>query len=360
LAEARVVELVSVVNPETGRHVKGTRLLEEWSWREGTENNTVIKCTPSHIEQVVAQRKEPVITSVLDNISREDYLNIPDVNNFISWLEKRLDTPREFEHHYYLVKAKQQWHCTCLYEAYEKYWWPYNMTCPIQGTKVSGSGILDSFNYIKVLAELLRTSVLENDVNLVRKSALAMLSWGGVLNGNRERIVDMGEDVCNYFRRVKESMSLSETRLGNHDGIFINSGFTKLYFLLVDDFIMYDGRVGAALGLLGRLYSEEIGLEKIPRTIEFSFGKGKESRGKQLTGNRRNPSKGNYKLPEFSGDRNRHINDNIKASWLLKTLADKTTSRFALLPQGPLLNERLTAIQSALFMIGYDVRSDRI
>jgi hypothetical protein len=155
---------------------------------------------------------------------------------------------------------------------------------------------------------------------------------------------------------VFESLNLSDTHLGNHEGI-INSGFTKLYALLIDNFIMYDGRVGAALGLLGRLYAEEMGLEKIPQAIEFSFGSGKVSVGKQLAGNRRNPSKGRYKLSEFSGNHYRHINDNIKASWLLKALADKTTSRFALLPQGPLLNERLTAIQSALFMIGYDVRS---
>jgi hypothetical protein len=119
---------------------------------------------------------------------------------------------------------------------------------------------------------------------------------------------------------------------------------------------MYDGRVGVAMGLLGRLYSEELGLEKIPKEIEFSFGGGKVSGGKQLTGNRRSPSKGNYKLPEFAGNHYRHINDNIKASWLLKALADNTKSRFALLPQGALLNERLTAIQAALFMIGYDVR----
>jgi hypothetical protein len=57
-----------------------------------------------------------------------------------------------------------------------------------------------------------------------------------------------------------------------------------------------------------------------------------------------------------TGKPNRHLDNNIKASWLLKDLADGTSSRFTHLSQNPPLNERLTAIQSALFMIGYDVR----
>ena len=144
--------------------------------------------------------------------------------------------------------------------------------------------------------------------------------------------------------------------LGNHENIFMNSGFTKLYFLLVDDFIMYDGRVGAALGLLGRMYAEEAGFEKIPPEIEFSFGSGKTSPKRQKNGDRRNPSTEKYKLPSFNGRPDRQLNDNIKACWLIKELADKTESRFSLLPQDSPLNERMTAIQSALFMIGYDVR----
>ena len=37
----------------------------------------------------------------------------------------------------------------------------------------------------------------------------------------------------------------------------MNSGFTKIYSLYIDDFIIYDSRVGAALGFLVRCYCEE-------------------------------------------------------------------------------------------------------
>jgi len=48
-----------------------------------------------------------------------------------------------------------------------------------------------------------------------------------------------------------------------------------------------------------------------------------------------------------------------KASWLLKELANNTLSRFKELDQHTPLNRRLTALQLALFMIGYGVRTFR-
>jgi hypothetical protein len=203
------------------------------------------------------------------------------------------------------------------------------------------------------LSGVLRSSLQKNDVELVQKSAIVMLAWGGVLNKNQERLAEMGDGICDYFSRAREILNLSETRLSNHEGIIINAGFTKLYSLILDDFIMYDSRVGAALGLMGRLFAEDKGLVSIPPAIEFSFGSGRVS-GEQHR-DRRDPSHGRYRFPRFNGNSKLHLNDNIKASWLLKSVADNTASRFALLPQEGLLDERLTAIQAALFMIGYDV-----
>lgn len=294
--------------------------------------------------------------TVGDYSKKSDHLGNRDVNEFIKWLESKLDTPGSLNHQYYQVKSRRDFNSSCLYEAYEQYWWPYRMNYPENGEQVSGGSFSDSFKHLTKLAEMFRSSVQNENEELTRKCALSMLAWGGVLNKNRERLEEMREGVCDYFQQVQERLNLSAVCLGNHDDIIINSGFTKLYFLLVNDFIMYDGRVGAALGLLGRLYAEENGLETIPEAIEFSFGRGKTSGSKKQGENRRNPSSERHRLPEFTGKPYRHLNDNIKASWLLKELANRTSSRFALLPQNPPLNKRLTAIQSALFMIGYDVR----
>ena len=275
------------------------------------------------------------------------------VKGFSNWLESKLDGASSFSHGYYLKLARQNWRCGSLYDAYKSYWRRFNAFCPVANRWISGASIQECFEFLTRLAKAFRESVRINDIVLSRKCSFSMLKWGGVERGNQERINGMGEDVCAHFRDIQEQLDLSSVRLSKNHGIHINSGFTKLYFLLIDDFMMYDGRVGAAMGLMVRKFCEENDLYQIPRLLQFSYGPGRESGG---SSNRRDPSLGGYQFSKFSFNPRRHLQDNIKASWLLKAVADNTKSRFSRLPQDLPLNERLTALQSALFMIGYDVR----
>ena len=357
LADAGIVEIVQVINPDTGRWLKGSRLLNDWCWGKVDEYKAVVKDVA-----LDAQRNDLVRPTFPEKPTAEvslnmyDYLNCREVRRFISWLESKIDGNGAFNHRYYLKKAGRQWSCSCLFNAYQSYWWPFNVHCPVSGNKFKGTGPAESFAFLTRLASAFRQGVCEGDVDTTRRCALAMLEWGGVLNKNRERIEEMGKGVCEYFEGVSERLNLSKVKLGENYGMHIhmNSGFTKLYFLLVDNFIIYDGRVGAAMGLLARKYCEEMNLPQIPSTLLFSFGRGKEAGPYTPGPNRRDPSRGSYQFPEFTGDRWRHLHDNIKASWLLKEVADHTKSQFGQLLQDPPLNERLTAIQSALFMVGYD------
>ena len=117
---------------------------------------------------------------------------------------------------------------------------------------------------------------------------------------------------------------------------------------LIDDFIIYDGRVGAASGLLVRKYCEEKGLKTIPIELLFAYGNSKENTvGVQ---NRRNPSQGIYKFPLLIANK-KHTENNIRANWILKEILSKSISKFNTIePQ-----TKLGAFESALFMIGYDV-----
>ena len=286
-------------------------------------------------------------------MNKEIYLADRKVKEFVRWLESKLDGPGSFPHSYHLKWARRNWSCSCLYDAYKSYWWRFSTFCPVANRQVSGASLQESFEFLTRLAKAFRESVRTNDIVLARKCAFSMLKWGGVEKGNRERINGMGEDVCAHFRDIQEQLDLSTVRLNENHGIHINSGFTKLYFLLIDDFMMYDGRVGAAMGLMVRRFCEENDLYQIPRLLQFSYGPGRES---GRASNRRDPSLGGYQFSKFSFNPRLHLQDNIKASWLLKAVADNTKSRFSRLSQDSPLNERLNALQSALFMIGYDVR----
>lgn len=288
-------------------------------------------------------------------MNKEVFLADRYVKGFSNWLELKLDESGSFPHGYYLKVDRRNWSCSCLYEAYKSYWWRFTAFCPVTKRWISGTSSQESFEYLSHLAKAFRASVHDNDNDLACKCALSMLKWGGVEKSNKERIIGMGEDICDIFRYAQGQLNLSTVRLKQDHGVHINSGFTKLYFLLIDDFIMYDGRVGAALGLMVRNFCEENDLFQIPATLKFSFGSGRGSSG---SGNRRDPSLGRYQFSHLSFNPRQHLRDNIKASWLLKAVADNTGSRFSQLPQAQPLNERLTALQAALFMIGYDVRCD--
>lgn len=337
------------------------------AWLNGKQRekiNQLVKVDPTEVLPRTERKELPVQATSNKRPSvyykkgyyREDYLKEKSVQDFSDWLDSKFDPAGVFNHSFYLAKAKLHWQCRSLYEAFENYRWEYNIYCSLNSNQAKGSSFKESFKYMEDLAGTLRSAVRNGNNPLAIKASLSMLAWGGVLAWNQERIEQLGSQICNYFTYVQESLDLQKVSLQFQNDIHINSGFTKLYFLLVDDFVMYDGRVGAALGLLGRLYAEETGLAAIPDPVKFSFGSGKVAAPNNKV-NRRNPSTNKYKLPEFGGNRVRHLTDNIKASWLLKAIADRTSSRFSLLPQDPPLNMRLTAIQSALFMVGYDVIS---
>ena len=354
LAECSIVKIVKVVNPDTGRLIKGTRLLDEIFWGKDSVPAIALEFkTFTKTKGDVLKSSPGGKTKKVGQINKELYLASKDVIDFISWFESKLNGANSFSHSYYLKLDRRNWRCSCFYDAYKSYWWRFNTFCPVTNRWVSGTSLQESFEYLTRLAKSFRKSIRDNNTALARKCALSALKWGGVEKGNRERIIGLGKDICAHFRDIQEQLDLSSARLNENQGIHINSGFTKLYFLLIDDFMMYDGRVGAAMGLMVRKFCEENDLYQIPRLSQFSYGPGRESRG---SSNRRDPSLGHYQFSQFSFNPRRHLQDNIKASWLLKAVADNTKSRFSRLPQDPPLNERLTALQSALFMIGYDVR----
>ena len=122
----------------------------------------------------------------------------------------------------------------------------------------------------------------------------------------------------------------------------MNSGFSKIYSLLVDGFPIYDSRVACALASLVRLFCEEPGHEReeVPSLLAFGTIRG---RG----GQNRNPSCGQLDFPKIDGNPHGYAQSNVMAAWLLDALS----------AQPPFSGERepQRALQSAMFMIGYEV-----
>ena len=123
----------------------------------------------------------------------------------------------------------------------------------------------------------------------------------------------------------------------------MNSGFSKIYSLLIDGFPIYDSRVACALASLVRLFCEESGRSEVPEQLGLGLPP-------SYLGKARDPSCGSlvFRRTWTPGS---YARSNVMAAWLLDALAATP----------PFSRERdpRHAIQSALFMIGFNVYQER-
>lgn len=284
-------------------------------------------------------------------MKKEEFFKEKHVRGFVEWLEHHLEGEMGFVHGYHVKKTRKPWSCTSLYHAYEAYAWPFRHV-EEDGTLLRGENLSETRALLQGFRARLKEAVDGEDPDAARRAAISILAWGGVLHGNVQRIEAWGEKAAAELRRIRSRLE-SDLPLEDYyePGMSMNSGFTKIYALLARDFIIYDGRVGAALGLLVRRYAEEKRLRQVPEPLSFAWGQGREGKGAGGP-NRRDPSKGRFVLKALGNHPRRHLESNIRANWIVEAVLRTTATRFGRLPW----EEGFFALESALFMIGYDVR----
>jgi hypothetical protein len=296
-------------------------------------------------------------------MNRDQYLSQPEVNGFMDWLVRLTDTPNSFIHSYYIRKKKINWSSNSIYDAHEKYNWKFKCPMPNGGLR-QGSSYIENQEVLDNFSLHLRRSLEEGDNDRLKEVMKGILKWGGVLGnknkGNYSRIEKMKCPV-DYLHAARNLVNMERFDLRQIDdiianGIYINAGFTKIYSVLIDNFIIYDSRVGAALGLLVRKYLEAERLQNLPPSLDFSWAPGREQSPMQIGLDRRNPSINHFQFRKFSSNIRIHWLDNIRGSWLVSTVANRT--RFA--DDCGNSNTASRRMEAALFMIGYDVRGNAL
>ena len=261
--------------------------------------------------------------------TKQDYLQDKQVSNFIQWMADQIDKPQIFR--YYNKEKKQIWECSSIFNAYEKYEWKGK---DFRATKAVLDACFDALN----------TSLSKDGDADCKTACESILEWGGVQRGNKTKLEKIQEKgIVRYLTKVKEQLTSEKP---DFSGIVMSSGFSKIYSLLLDHFIIYDSRVAAALGYFVRLYCEEIHLseEHLPEVLPLRFAYC-ASRGTH----RRNPSKGLYQFPIMQP--NKYAMHNLRASWLLQEVVNQPSNQFYQLQE----EQRLRALEAALFMIGYEL-----
>lgn len=282
-------------------------------------------------------------------MKKQEFLEKKEVKEFITFLKGRINLDNSFSHSYTSKKPKHGlWKCHSLFNSYEKYVWPFKCEIPSTGNVIQGSSYDDSEVVLNQLQTDLRHALIYNNEGVFKKNCFAVLQWGGVLPHNYKRV----ESTSNIIDEFKFTLSVfNDPNLDsgdNFDNIHMNAGYTKIYSLLLDNFIIYDGRVGAALGLLVRFFLEENHYDSIPQSLNFAFGLPKISNANKQELLKRNPSNHRFVFGALANNSKRHIENNIRANWLLNKVA--VESNFST------TSNPLRSLEAALFMIGYDVR----
>lgn len=227
-----------------------------------------------------------------------------------------------------------------MFDAYMAYDWPFTVTLPGEPMPRRGRSYSESVAVLDLLSAMLRRSADTEDAKSFLDAAIAVVQWGGV-RGNEARLLALGASALPVLGTAARQLDPTIADLDELDRVQdMNSGFSKIYSLLVDGFPIYDSRVACALASLVRLHCEEHGLPSVPRSLAFGIP---VSRGSV----KRDPSDETFRFPRiWPGHPRRYATSNVMAAWILDALSEEP-------PFGDLGTSRMLALESAMFMIGY-------
>ena len=274
-------------------------------------------------------------------MKRDAYLADTEVRSFLRWARPFVTGERAVNH---------QWHsrlgafrCGSLFEAYRAFEWPFRAQLPGESSQFHGRSRDENFALLDRLSSLLRQAVDEGNAEAFVTAAIAVVEWGGAgVRQNRIRLEKLGASALTVVRADAARLDPARadlSRLAEVD--YLNSGFSKIHALLIDDFPIYDSRVACAFASMVRRYCEESGRDTVPQQLAFSIP---PSQGRIV----RNPSCGELRFRHMRWrDTKQYGSSNVIAAWLLGNLA--AHGQFGELPR----ERSLPALQSAMFMLGY-------
>lgn len=240
-----------------------------------------------------------------------------------------------------------EWWCQSLSQAAEHYCWPEKAA---------------PYDFASIAAELRKCLAINDDAGAL-VACKAIFAWGGVARKADDASllwVQSQAAAKTLCRSILKSVELldprSEGALKDFNGetLLMNSAMTKIYAAAApDSLIIYDGRVGAALGLLARSWL----MANIERTVpaDLAFRWGPNTKTKNQKDETRNPSKDRFiftSLYTASSEipaRNREWAELVRMSSRLLAATGEILGT-----QGYTVT--LGMLERSLFMLGYDVR----
>jgi hypothetical protein len=242
------------------------------------------------------------------------------------------------------------WSCKNIKDAALNYRWPW---------RGSTNQLCCSVVALQSYQSALLAALKKGNAAKLKDSSIDVFRWGGVLNGNKNRVTTHESNLSFNYNET-----ISELRLGGDDSKLgkvwnMNAGFSKIYSLLSARMIMYDSRVGAALGYLVRKCAIHNKWSSIPDELLFPFAPPRNSATAVNPLNRDPGSFHGVSFPSFSGQHGLQSIFMLRASWII----DAVIYEVKCIKESDLKCDQIPIpmhrfIEAGLFMIGYDLPKD--
>ncbi len=284
--------------------------------------------------------REPCVTE----LNSTGFLHRYEITNNAAWRDWKAGMPGQHGAlgAGYASLRQHQWWCHSLQEACLNYSW----------SKGSAARFVQ-------LSQDIMTAIDQGDTAQVRGLCLEIFQWGGVArkldDASRlwvESSASNGTLISSLCQASQLLQPASTSSLASFDGrqLLMNSAMTKVYAAVdsTQSIAMYDGRVGAALGLLARLFFHSTQDPVLPEDLPFLWGP-MQGIGKT---NLRNPSTPPYNFKSLYAA---SVTDEIRAN--VSRLTNRILAAASrLIRQEGLQKATVHDFEKALFMIGYRVR----
>jgi len=314
-------------------------------------------------------------------VTKDGYLGSKVVKDFLQFLSGYVHGNERFHHEYRDRQRGSNWGCDSVFGAYANYSYPL-LTQFRVGSSADHNSFAANATVLEKLSEELRQAYgafpgkntvkqAESGKKLLKASQQVFV-WGGVAGPKEKKVTKttgnylwleetfpMGQGLRDAYEKAysiffSERPNLSEIGKDGIQKVRSNAGFTKIYSLLFDDFIIYDSRVAATLGLFVVKFCSAKKYTAVPDELNFGWMPPKESK-KTTSPKKRDASVANASYDfDRANTEAKHAWSNIRANWIFSRLFEEcpNVSPFSALPNK---QARLRALESAFFMIGYDL-----
>lgn len=260
-----------------------------------------------------------------------------------------VDAWSEFRHSYLPPKGKVEWKCNSLEDACKQYKW-------VGLDREENNAKLDDLT--SRLRQCLQAESSDN--HELHHICLEILEWGGVEGVSsawfRESCAKgtLREKINKAIELLRVGTSHKDWKRFDNKDLVMNSALTKVYAVADPDNIpIYDGRVGAALGLLARKYLEnfEPKPKEVPAELSFRWGQGQAPKRKGIH-HPRNPSNDHYKFESLRPSANDHEEGCWMTGKILRPVVASINAKSGQVVQ-------MRDLDDALFMIGRIVHQEK-